>query len=673
MQYTKHSIIRACSSKLGRSLGLAGSLATLATGLMGCEQLDESSLDAELERAAETDPEPVELDDARAIARAEAHIAAELARASERDFDLLIDHHQGEPRIVRTVYAPNETAVPGGAEPEELRPFVIGEDLEQLAGGPPEAPKVITPEVEALLAQAEPDARVELILSLETDTPMAYLPALIHTEPRESPANQRVLAARAEGIAKIERLRAAERVDTVAALEAVGGRVLEHFTFGQALRVELPAGRVVELARQPAILHIEPVHIDVPPPGYISDGRELIGSDLFVDVGYDGGGHYVGVLDSGVRSSHGVFQSPDRIAFERDCVMGNNRCADPNNGSWNPDDNCWDHGTASIAIITGHSPQTDNYVGVTRAKVDSWKVYDCQGLVTAAVLRGFESGVYYGDAVILAEMQPISSPTSSISKAADDAFDAGTSVIATNGNDGPAYYTVASPADAHKALGIGAYDIDTLAHLDVQSRGGTADYRYKPDLRAPTDGQSASTACDNCVMSFNGTSGAAPYAAGAAMILDDYLRTAGGSHPGLVYAAMINAGHRQSLSYTYGAGDLELDDPACHLLVQGSRNVSQGQKHIVTFPVVPGDSQLEVTLWWPESYSGGHNDIRLEVADSSGVTRGSAQIQYSVTQKVHVSGSLAPTNAMWRAELIGASVSGTQQVFYQIKLAHSSC
>ncbi|WP_172308056.1 S8 family serine peptidase [Pseudenhygromyxa sp. WMMC2535] len=667
MRHINNSVLHACSSKLGRSLGLAGSLATL----VGCDPVDERPLDArsfelELEFSADADPR----EDAGELARAEAHIAAELARASERNFELRIDHHDGEREVERRGYGPRELAV--AADPEELRPFVTGEDLEQLAGGPPQPARVITAEVEELLAQAEPDARVELIFNLETRTPMAYLPALIHTEARESVANQRILAARAEGIARVERLRAAELVDTIAALEAADARVLEHFTFGQALRVDVPAARVAELARRAEVLHVEPVQTELPPPGYISDGRELIASDLFVDAGYDGGGHYIGVLDTGVRSSHGVFQDPDRVAIERDCVNGTSTCGDKYDGTWNPDDDCWNHGTASIAILTGHSPLTDNYVGVSRAKVDSWKVYTCMTLDSAAVLRGFESAVLFGDAVILAEMQPIWGPTSSISMAADDAFDSGSAVIATNGNDGPSYYTVASPADAHKALGIGAYHIDTLAHLVEQSRGGTADYRYKPDLRAPTDSVSASTACDTCVASFTGTSGAAPYAAGAAMLIDDYLRDAGGSQPGLVYAAMINAGHRQSLSYTYGAGDLELDDPACHLLVQGSRNVSQGQKHIINFPVIPGDSQLEVTLWWPEGYTN-HNDIRLEIEDSSGVTRGSAEIAFSVTQKVHVSGALAPTGGSWQAQLIGASVSGTQQVFYQIKLAHSSC
>ena len=115
----------------------------------------------------------------------------------------------------------------------------------------------------------------------------------------------------------------------------------------------------------------------------------------------------------------------------------------------------------------------------------------------------------------MAEMQGGGSDTSAISTAADSAFDAGAVVIAANGNNGPNSSTVNTPANAHKVIGVGNFDVQTLSQIQSQSRGPAPDNRFKPDIQAPTNTETASNSSDSALRVFGGTSGATPYAAGA--------------------------------------------------------------------------------------------------------------------------------------------------------------
>ena len=82
---------------------------------------------------------------------------------------------------------------------------------------------------------------------------------------------------------------------------------------------------------------------------------------------------------------------------------------------------------------------------MTAITLDSFKVFPstfsggtCAGaLDRAAAVRGFQAAVTVLDRVIVAEMQGSGSDVSTISVAADNAFDAGAVIIAANGNFGP--------------------------------------------------------------------------------------------------------------------------------------------------------------------------------------------------------------------------------------------
>lgn len=66
--------------------------------------------------------------------------------------------------------------------------------------------------------------------------------------------------------------------------------------------------------------------------------------------------------------------------------------------------------------------------------MESTVVYNNNYLLnTGAVLNGFDRAVFWGNKVIVTEMQSSQSHTGSIADAADNAFDSGSLVITANG------------------------------------------------------------------------------------------------------------------------------------------------------------------------------------------------------------------------------------------------
>ena len=119
--------------------------------------------------------------------------------------------------------------------------------------------------------------------------------------------------------------------------------------------------------------------------------------------------------------------------------------------------------------------------------------------------------------MIVAEIQLNAGEASASSTAADAAFDAGSVVIAANGNFGPGAGTVRSPGNAHKAIGIGAADLQTDALMGYSGPRPVDRRPLQAGPRLPDQHRDRALGLsDTALGSFGGTSAATPVAGGAA-------------------------------------------------------------------------------------------------------------------------------------------------------------
>jgi subtilisin family serine protease len=238
-------------------------------------------------------------------------------------------------------------------------------------------------------------------------------------------------------------------------------------------------------------------------------------------------------------------------------------------------------------------------------------------------------------------------------------------VIAANGNYGPNASTVASPGIAHKAIGVGAVDVQSGSTPNYQSRGPAPDGRIKPDIQAPTNTETAGNASDNALRNFGGTSGATPYAAGVAALLRNWMRGGTGSiDPGKVHAFMILAGRDPfPFDNTTGTGELRL--PVSGTAWWGKVSVRNGQTIEIPITVPAGRSLVDAALWWPESASQDHNDIDLSIVDPSGTVRSSSVSVPSVFERARAQGGVAAGG--WKIRVRGFNVrTAAQDVYWAV-------
>lgn len=547
--------------------------------------------------------------------------------------------------------------------------------------------RLLSARLEKMLATQKPDDSVVVVISLKDDVQVPRLPEPAVGQPRGSATNKRANVRAGSLIKELTAKRRRGQAEFVAKLsQRYKAEPIQSFWLINAVTVRMPLSQVRELAaeRNSNIVYIEPDDTGTIPPQNANanddtaDGRGRMVSDPYFALGLTRG--WIGLLDTGARFSHVLFNTPSHIDFRRDCVNGGANCN--TGGSLNPNDDCWNHGTSSAAIITANGRAGDAFRGVTAITLDSFKVYPstfdsaglCNGFlgVTASV-NGFQTAVSVLDRVIVAEMQAGGTDASAISAAADAAFDAGAVIIAANGNNGPGANTVNEPAIAHKAIGVGNFDVQTLAQVASQSRGPAPDRRFKPDIQAPTNAETASNGCgwqqncttggsDTAYRNFGGTSGATPFAAGAAALLRNWLRGTGSIDPGQVYAQLILSGQQPyPFNNTSGAGPLRL--PTDGWAWWG--RVSVGDGGTINIPLNisgSGANMFDGALWWPETQAQAHNDIDLSLIDPSGAQRASSVSIPSVFERARVAGTV--TNGVWTLRIRGYRVPAAPQNVY---------
>ena len=530
----------------------------------------------------------------------------------------------------------------------------------------PDAPRdTIHPVLQRWLAGV-PHTKLEQLIVVFTDTErIPRFPEPAVKEPRDSERNRRRRARVEELVGTVRENRDAQYEDLIRALEGIDRRIriLARYWLINALLIEAPLRVVPALAQIDVVQSIEPRFTgERPPNNEIDDGRARIGSDPYFNLGLTSG--WIALLDTGVRSTHRVFTNPSHLNLRRDCINGG---ADCNTGTGldpldnDPGDG---HGTPSAAILTANCRRHNNFRGVTAAQVDSFRIYGALGLDQAAALNGYQTATKEGEDVIVVEAQDAQDYGGALSTAGDHAFDCGAVVVAANGNE-PDVVTVASPANAHRVLGVGAYDVVTGNLFAQQACGPTGDSRVKPDLQCPTNTQAAGKQTDTSTTEFRGTSGATPYAGGAAALARSWLRDHGGTiDPGQVHAQLVLFSDPTGAGPNVeGAGRLLMRDPATVTLTWGKVSVPHGMVVDVPVPVAATSQTLGAAIWWPENLADQHNTVTLALLDPSGAVRQSSSTPGSVFERCAISGGVAPPGN-WLLRVRGFNVPVTPQTVY---------
>lgn len=539
----------------------------------------------------------------------------------------------------------------------------------------------LAPQVAQWLDTRAAQERERFVVTFDETMVLDRLPDFVATEAPDSPVNTLIQMETELAIEEIKASRAPayERLREELAHD-YSAVVLENFWITKAVLLEAPLAEVTELARRPDVSYIEAEDSGTEPPDSIptndvEDGRALIGSDPYFSA-FGQAGRFA-LLDTGVAASHVLFSgSPTIVLSQRNCFL----CTLDVCRSNGPGSACivgfydlCNHGTLTAGILSGNASMGSAYRGITRAQIDSIVVYNvstCR-LSIAAAVRGFEAAIARGAHVIVAEIQDRSVSFGSISTAADNAFNLGKIVIAANGNYGPEPGTVASPANAHKAIGVAAYDVVSLVDWTISARGPAEDGRIKPDLTMPNRTETASNVTPTGLLVFGGTSGATPYAAGMAMLWRNYLlaQTGVSPHPGLVYAHLILSGPLAFPSFDSirGVGHASMPSPAATFF-RGQVSITAGQTLSLPLSMGTGSrTSLQAALWWPEEVGGQvnpyHNKIELRLVDPTGAVKAASTHDLSVFQRASVTGSIAP--GTWTLTIKGASVLvGPQTVFW---------
>ena len=322
----------------------------------------------------------------------------------------------------------------------------------------------------------------------------------------------------------------------------------------------VPNGQLRQLAHSPAVASI---HWDRPAAGHMNRAAVTVGArDVQQNMGYDGAGVGVAVIDSGITSWH------DDLTYQgwnwKVRVVNGQRVAafvDFVNGRTTPYDD-YGHGTHVAGIIMGNGYDTRGArAGIApAAHLVSLKVLDDHGagyisnVIAALGWVVANKDLYNLRVVNLSVGAAVSESyrTDPLTLAAKGAVDAGLVVVSAAGNLGqnalgqPQYGAITAPGNAPWVLTVGAYSHQgTVTRTDdvmapYSSRGPSAvDFGAKPDVVAPGTGivslaavnstmytTKAANLLDGTIstsykpyLSLSGTSMAAPMVAGTAALM----------------------------------------------------------------------------------------------------------------------------------------------------------
>jgi subtilisin family serine protease len=351
---------------------------------------------------------------------------------------------------------------------------------------------------------------------------------------------QRRTAVRRAAAASLDRARALERRGVL--------QRLRPFDLTPAFAAVLTADGLAPLLEDPDVIAIE--RDDVWPVS-TAEGLNIIGADELWRSGITGDGTAVAIIDTGVDPFHPTLGG---AAVPNQKIV---RGLDTADGDDDPTD-CFGHGTAVASIAVGGTHQWSPYKtfegGVApEARLLAYKAAPdgaCSGLIESAVIAAIEDALLHREgpdwALAAISISAGGPPQPDTCDALDPAMAAvvkqanrlGITVVTSSGNDGDRA-GISSPACLSGTLSVGSvWDTDPIPGAATFCLDGACDRTCSDDggfagamtcytnagpvldVLAPSEYLKAAEA-GGLTTAFGGTSGAAPYVAGAVALLRD--------------------------------------------------------------------------------------------------------------------------------------------------------
>ncbi len=317
-------------------------------------------------------------------------------------------------------------------------------------------------------------------------------------------------------------------------VEALGGTVTDSWSRFDTLAATVPLDSLSSLSFIPGLVWLEP-SLKVYP--MLASSVPAIGGDsVWSDLGYDGAGTTIAVLDTGINGNHEYLDDLDDDPETEDPkIIGFYDARAGSRGEREPVDSA-NHGShcAGIAAGTGGTAGVD--IGMApQANLVGVIVLDGGGGTANDIIDGINWVVtnkdrFSVDVMSLSLGGPITIPgatndgNSAVSQALDDAVEDGivTTVAVGNGNAGVAAHagSVTYPADSRRSITVGWVN-DNGNRAISSSRGPTGDGRMKPDVMAPGSSVNSAKgqAGDTGSQSMSGSSMSTPHVAGLAALM----------------------------------------------------------------------------------------------------------------------------------------------------------
>ncbi|MHA1902509.1 MAG: S8 family serine peptidase [Candidatus Thorarchaeota archaeon] len=274
------------------------------------------------------------------------------------------------------------------------------------------------------------------------------------------------------------------------------GNVMEVYEDLNIIRIKIIGTSILELAKNELVANIWSNDVlDVKPletssSSVLADEEyesivDLIGARDIWDMGYNGSGIVLAVLDTGIDSGHPDLDDFDdnestddtKVAAYASFVEADSLPTDIlGSGTY----------AAAIAAGTGNASE-GHYSGIAPGATLLAGKVTLGGLLALPswIVSGIEWASSNGADIILLPFNTFGAPNDAVSQAVKAAVEKGIFVVAAAGDDGPDYLTIMSPGGGLECFTVGAYDT-TLDEVPAFSgRGPSLSLNTKPDLVAP--------------------------------------------------------------------------------------------------------------------------------------------------------------------------------------------